>query len=136
LNIFYISRGCLGYSLSVVFVALFILGLLGASFGGYYYSSAMIGLGFIYGIILLVFMIPSVLVMRRAESIYHAAKRNDVNGLKDADSVGWAVVALIFTGVIPGILLLVAHGSIPELEATAVGGRPTLGSCYGQTRTA
>ena len=111
------------------FVAIFLFaGLLGGAIPGFYYYGAALGLGLIYGIILMVFMIPSVLVMRRAGRIYHAAKRNDINGLKDADSVGWAVVALIFTGVVPGILLLVAHGPISELEVTAVGGRSTLGS--------
>ena len=93
-----------------------------------YVSASLAIAGLIWGIVLLVFMVPSVLVMRRAGRLYHAAKRNDVRGLKEADSVGLAVVALIFTGVVPGILLLVAHGPISELEIGAVSGSPSLGA--------
>ncbi len=101
------------------FVALFIFaGLLGA----FYYYGALAAVGLIYGIILLVFMIPSIIVMRRAGRLYHAAKSADVQALKVNDSLGWAIVALIFTGVIPGIMLILAHGPITELQMRAGSG--------------
>ena len=97
------------------FVAMFIFGLLGA----FYYYGAVAAVGFIYGIILLVFMIPSIIVMRRSGRLYKAAGRGDIQALKANNSLGWAVVALIFTGVIPGIMLLIAHGPINDLKMTA-----------------
>ena len=111
------------------FIWMFIIaGLFGLlSYGGSYAWVFLIP-GLIYSIILLVFLIPSILVMRRAGKLYRAAKRNDIYALKSLDSVGWAVVALIFTGVITGIMLLLAHGPITELDAKAVGGGSTLGA--------
>ena len=83
----------------------------------YRYSYPILGL-LVYSIIAVVFLIPSILVMRHSGRLYNAAKRADVQELKYADSVGWGVVALIFTGVIPGIMLLIAHGSISDLQFT------------------
>lgn len=97
------------------FVAMFIFGILGA----FYYYGAVAAVGFIYGIILLVFMIPSIIVMRRSGRLYKAAGGGDIQALKANNSLGWAVVALIFTGVIPGIMLLIAHGPINDLKMTA-----------------
>jgi putative membrane protein len=101
-----------------------ILGLLapptsfyGASLAGFY-----IGIGLVYGIIFLVLMIPSILVLRRTGRMRSAANRGDIGMLKQLNSVGWAVVALIFAGVIPGIMLLIANGPINELGASGSGG--------------
>jgi hypothetical protein len=45
----------------------------------------------------------------------HAVDSGDIATLKALNSTGWAVVALIFCGIIPGVMLLVAHSSIEEL---------------------
>jgi len=78
--------------------------------GGFF---AVVGL--VIGGIFLVLAIPSILVVRRTNSMRSAADKGDVARLKDLNSIGWAIVALLFTGVIPGIMLLVAHGPIERL---------------------
>ncbi|MEM3265284.1 MAG: SHOCT domain-containing protein [Nitrososphaeria archaeon] len=94
------------------FVVLGLLGGLGPYLAGWY-----IGIGLTYGVVLLILMIPSILVMRRIGRMRKAAKNNDVSRLKELNSIGWAIVALIFTGIIPGVMLLIAHGPIDELVA-------------------
>ena len=44
--------------------------------------------------------------------MYRAASSGDVAALKSRNSLGWAVLALLFAGVVPGIMLILAHGSI------------------------
>jgi len=66
-------------------------------------------------IIMAVFAIPTILVFRRYNKMKHASDSGDIATLKALNSTGWAVVALIFCGIIPGIMLLVAHSSIEEL---------------------
>lgn len=48
-----------------------------------------------------------------------AANLGQVTELKQLNSIGWAVVALLFSGIIPGIMLLIAHSPIERLTATA-----------------
>ncbi|MBI3841145.1 MAG: hypothetical protein HY297_04220 [Thaumarchaeota archaeon] len=74
------------------------------------------GVGVIFGVFLLILMIPSIMVFRRTGKMRSAAKKGDIARLKSLNSLGWAVVALIFTGIIPGIMLIVAHGPIDELQ--------------------
>ena len=96
----------------VSFLYLFVvLGLLAPSFGGVF-----VGLGLLYSIIFLILMVPSILVLRGTGRMRSAANRGDIKRLKELNSIGWAVIALIFTGVITGVLLLVAHGPIQELQ--------------------
>ena len=88
-----------------------VLGLLAPHFGGIF-----IGLGLLYSVIFLILMVPSILVLRRTGRMRSAANKGDVKRLKELNSIGWAVIALIFTGVITGVLLLIAHGPIQELQ--------------------
>jgi hypothetical protein len=82
-----------------------------------------IGLGVIFmGVVFLVLMIPSVLVFRHTSQMRGAANRVNVSRLRQLNSVGWGVVALIFSGVVPGIMLLMAHGPINELGSVSAGG--------------
>jgi len=67
------------------------------------------------GIISLVMMVPSIFVFRHANQMRRAANIGNIFRLKQLNSVGWGIVALIFTGVITGIMLLIAHMSINEL---------------------
>lgn len=90
-----------------------ILGLLGP-YGGYLYGF-YIGTGLVWGIILLIFLIPTILLLRRTGRMKNAADHGDIATLKSLNSTGWAVVGLIFSWVIPGIMLLIAHGPIEEL---------------------
>jgi len=67
--------------------------------------------------LVLVFLMIDVLVIRRTSKMYSAAENGDIATLQSLNSIGWAIVALIFTGIIPGILLLIAHGSIEDLPS-------------------
>jgi len=67
------------------------------------------------GIISLVMLVPSIFVFRHTNQMRHAANAGNTSLLKQLNSVGWGIVALIFTGAIPGILLLMAHGPINKL---------------------
>lgn len=69
----------------------------------------------IISVIFLVPLILSVLIFRRVNKMYHAAVSGDIATLKKLNSVGWAIIALIFNGIISGILLLVANSSINSL---------------------
>ena len=82
-------------------------------------QAASAELGFI-GFLLLVFLIIDVLVIRRTSKMYSAAKNGDVATLKSLNSLGWAIVALIFAGVVAGVLLLIAYGSINNLPSPQV----------------
>jgi putative membrane protein len=77
------------------------------------------GAGLIIGVFLLILALPSILVVRRVGKMRSAAKRGDLQTLKGLNSVGWSIVALLFTGLIPGILLLIAHGPISSLSTPA-----------------
>jgi hypothetical protein len=81
--------------------------------------SPLVAIGIVYSIVFLILMIPSILVMLRVGRMYKAAKKEDVDSLKSLNSIGWAIVALIFSGIIPGVMLLVAHGPIEELSSSA-----------------
>ncbi len=80
------------------------------------YGGIFVGIGLAYGIIFFIFMIPTILVFRRVSRMRNAANRGDINGLKSLNSLGWAIVALIFSGIIPGIMLLIVHSPIQELS--------------------
>ena len=90
---------------------LVILGILGGPYSAPYF----LGTGLVYTIIFLILMIPSILVMNRTNKMRKAANQGDIAMLKELNSIGWAIVALIFAGIIPGVMLLIAHGPIEEL---------------------
>jgi len=69
---------------------------------------------------MLVFLIIDVLVIRHTSKIHSAANNGDIAALKSLNSLGYAIVALIFTGFIPGILLLIAYGWIYDLPSPQV----------------
>lgn len=67
------------------------------------------------GIIFLIFILPSVLVFFRVWKMYKAVNAGDIATLKATTSIGWAIVGLIFVGVITGIMLILADGPIKQL---------------------
>lgn len=70
----------------------------------------------------IIWLILSILVLAlRVWPMREAAERGDIAKLKSLNSVGWAIVALIFAGVIPGIMMLVAIGPINELVVQPTG---------------
>jgi len=77
-------------------------------------ASAPVGLAVTFSVI---FLMIDFTVIAYATRIYSAADRGDVTALKSLNSLGWAIVALIFSGVIPGVLLLIAYGRIEDLPS-------------------
>ncbi|MGD0406810.1 MAG: hypothetical protein ABSB10_09205 [Candidatus Bathyarchaeia archaeon] len=69
----------------------------------------------ITGIVLLVFLVIAVIVFMRVRRMYNAVNSGDINTLKQYNNMTWAILALIFAGVIPGIMLFISFGPINEL---------------------
>jgi len=114
--------GALGSIRTMVLVALIfaiiamileLIAVIAVGFAGFLVGSA----GFILVVPVLVFLIINVLVVRRTWRMYSAANNGDIATLKSLNSLGWAIVALIFSGIIPGIMLLIAHGRINDLPS-------------------
>ncbi|MFP3310185.1 MAG: hypothetical protein RXO27_05255 [Acidilobus sp.] len=77
-------------------------------------ASAELG---VIGFLSVIFLIIDAVVISRTWKMYSAVKNGDIATLKSLNSLGWAIVALIFSGVIPGVLLLIAHGRIEDLPS-------------------
>jgi hypothetical protein len=86
---------------------------------GLFSAGLFSSLFFIGGILFFILMIPTILVFQRTGRMRSAAIRGDVDELRRLNSVGWAIVALIFSGIIPGIMLLIAHSPIEHLSTVA-----------------
>ena len=56
------------------------------------------------------------LCMLRTHKMRQAADRGDLARLKALNSVGWGVAAIFFSGVVPGVMLLIAAGPIKSLR--------------------
>ena len=67
------------------------------------------------GIVFLVFFVFALLIFMRVRKMYAAANRGDIQTLKQYNNMMWAILALIFTGVITGVMLLISFGPINEL---------------------
>lgn len=98
-------------------IFLFATSLVGISVASAVGFSVLSGFAVGYFIFALVFLVMTILVARRVWKMYSAANKPDIKTLKELNSVGWAIIALIFSGIIPGIMLLIAHGPVDELTA-------------------
>ena len=95
---------------------IFALLLLVAWVWGFLWYMIVLGiLSSFLGTISLVMLVPSIFVFRHTNQMRHATNAGDMSRLKQLNSAGWGIVALIFSGVIPGIMLLMARGPINEL---------------------
>jgi putative membrane protein len=107
-----------------------ILSLIGFVLAGIYYIfifatfSALTfgyGVGFfsgiflIYTVIFLVMAVLSFMVFMRVSKMRKAADAGDIATLKATSNMMWAIIALIFAGVIPGIMLIISDGPIKQL---------------------
>jgi putative membrane protein len=63
----------------------------------------------------LVLFAVSIIVFLRIWKMYNAANAGDIATLKATSNILWAIIALIFAGVIPGIMLIIADGPIKQL---------------------
>ena len=68
------------------------------------------------GILGLVFFIPALIILLRVREMQGAADKGNVEKLKSLNSLGVAIIALILTGIIPGIMLLIAYSEINQLN--------------------
>ena len=66
----------------------------------------------IFAIPFLILFIVAILVFLRVYRMYNAVNAGDIATLKANSDMLWAVIALIFAGVIPGIMLIIADGPI------------------------
>ena len=110
--------GLIGFVFAgIVFIVLFSF-IPTYSYSNYYTiynSGTAIGFGLVIGIIFFICAIPSLLVLLRVHRMRNAAIRGDIATLKSMNSTAWAIIALIFTGVLSGIMLLISLGPINEL---------------------
>ncbi len=67
------------------------------------------------GIAFLVFFAIGTLCFLRVWKMYKAVNAGDIATLKANSDILWAIIALIFDGVIVGIMLIVADGPIKQL---------------------
>lgn len=81
--------------------------------GGWLLFSSIFG---IVALVVLAMLAISVATFIHINRMRNAADAGDVTRLKALNSVGWAILALIFNGLVAGILLLVAHGPITDLK--------------------
>ncbi len=59
----------------------------------------------------------TVVVVSRTVRMLSAASKGDIVTLKQLNSDGWAIVAIIFSGLVQGLLLLGAGGVIKSLDS-------------------
>ena len=69
----------------------------------------------IFAIPFLILFIVAILVFLRVYRMYNAVNAGDIATLKANSNMMWAIIALIFAGVIPGIMLIIADGPIKQL---------------------
>ncbi|MGC8979660.1 MAG: SHOCT domain-containing protein [Caldisericum sp.] len=106
----------------IIIIVFGILGLFSAaelaSYFGWHsiYVTSILVTAIVYIVVFLILLIPTILVIIRTNKMRIAANKGDIKTLKELNSIGWAIVALIFSGIIPGIMLLVAAGPINSLE--------------------
>jgi putative membrane protein len=106
----------IAFIFSIIFVIVWILAALSV-FATFAFAAA-IGLGFFFvlpAIIYLVLFAVSIIVFLRIYKMYKAANAGDIATLKATSNMLWAIIALIFAGVIPGIMLIIADGPIKQL---------------------
>jgi len=66
-------------------------------------------------IVYFVLFAVSLIVFLRIWKMYKAVNAGDIATLKATSNIMWAIIALIFAGVIPGIMLIISDGPIHQL---------------------
>jgi putative membrane protein len=106
--------------IAFIFSIIFVIVWIGAALSvlSAFAFAAAVGLGFFFvlpAIIYLVLFAVSIIVFLRIYKMYKAANAGDIATLKETSNMLWAIIALIFAGVIPGIMLIIADGPIKQL---------------------
>jgi hypothetical protein len=71
----------------------------------------------IIALLVFVFALPTFLVMLHVGAMRHSARYGDYADLVERNSLGYAIVALFFCGLLCGIFLLLAHHRLTGYEA-------------------
>jgi len=106
--------------IAFIFSIIFVIVWIGAAlwtFAAFAFLS-VVGLGIIVllpAIVYLVLFAFSIIVFLRIYKMYKAANAGDIATLKATSNMLWAIIALIFAGVIPGIMLIISDGPIKQL---------------------
>ena len=96
-------------------VALWDIFLFATFSAAFYYVGFFAGIFIVEGIVFLILFAISLMCFLRIWKMYKAVNAGDVATLKATSNMLWAILALIFNGVIPGIMLLIADGPIKQL---------------------
>ena len=113
------NQGAMGSAPTLVLIAMILSILIIIGFG--FYSIALLAIIAIpvtfpfvafLGLIPLAFLVISIWVLYRILTIRRFMESGDAKSAYDADSVDFGIVALIFNGIITGILLLVARDDL------------------------
>ena len=87
-----------------------------ASWAGVAYIGGLLTGMLIAGVVYLVFAgLALWIFFTRVRPMYTAVNNGDVATLKSLNNMMWAILALIFAGVLPGIMLIISFGPINEL---------------------
>ncbi len=106
--------------IAFIFSIIFVIVWIGAAlwtFAAFAFLS-VVGLGIFVllpAIVYLVLFAFSIIVFLRIYKMYKAANAGDIATLKATSNMLWAIIALIFAGVIPGIMLIISDGPIKQL---------------------
>jgi hypothetical protein len=106
----------IAFIFSILFMVVWIAGALWTI--AVFASAAVYGAGVFFvlpAIFYLIWFAFSVIVFLRIWKMYKAVNAGDIATLKATNNLVWAVLALIFAGVIPGIMLIIADGPIRQL---------------------
>jgi putative membrane protein len=106
--------------IAFIFSILFVIVWIGAALStlATFALFSVVGLGFFMllpAIIYMVLFAFSIIVFLRVYKMYKAANAGDIATLKETSNMMWAIIALIFAGVIPGIMLIISDGPIKQL---------------------
>ena len=106
--------------IAFIFSLLFMIVWIGAALWTIVVFTALsvVGLGIFVilpAIVYFVLFAVSLIVFLRIWKMYKAANAGDIATLKATSNILWAIIALIFAGVIPGIMLIISDGPIHQL---------------------
>jgi putative membrane protein len=106
----------IAFIFSILFMIVWIAGALWTI--AVFATATYFGVGIFFvlpAIFYLVWFAFSVIVFLRIYKMYKAVNAGDIATLKAESNIIWAILALIFAGVIPGIMLIISDGPIKQL---------------------
>lgn len=65
---------------------------------------------FVYSVVYLIMFLASIIVFMRIRKIYDSLKVGNLQQALMLNSIGWGIIALIFSGIISGVLMLISRG--------------------------